>query len=56
MPVEEESEAKQNRANDDVADDAESDPSLASSQYAITSCGADFDVAGVVERITATAF
>src|SRR5436190_11715163 len=51
MPVEEESEAKQNRVNDDVADDAESDASLASIQYAITSFGADFDVAGVVERL-----
>lgn len=51
MPVEEESKVKQHRVNDDVADDAESDASLASIQYAITSFGADFDVAGVVERL-----
>jgi Protein of unknown function DUF262 len=51
MPVEEESKVKQHRVNDDVADDAESDASLASIQYAITSFGADFDVTGVVERL-----
>jgi hypothetical protein len=51
MPVDDDSETKRDNTNENVADDAERDASFASIQYAITSFGADFDVAGVVERL-----
>jgi hypothetical protein len=48
MPAEEELETT---PSENVSDDAEKDSASAAIQYAITSFGADFDVAGVVERL-----